>query len=85
MFNAGPFGNYVAGMAFTPDGKRIAATGCEKVLRLFDAATGEIVLTWPRPECGAKPNISRDGRLLGWSEPDGYKYIELGKNAKGGK
>lgn len=79
LFNAGPFGNYVAGMAFTPDGKRIAATGCEKVLRLFDAATGAIVLTWQRPDCGANPAFSRDGRLLGWSEPEGYRYIDLGK------
>jgi hypothetical protein len=79
LFNAGPFANYVAGMAFTPDGKRIAATGCEKVLRLFDAATGQIVLSFKRPECGSKPAFSHDGRLLGWSEPDGYHFIELGK------
>jgi WD40 repeat protein len=81
LFNAGPFGNYVAGLAFTPDGKRIAATGCEKMLRVFDSTTGEVVLTLPRPECGAKPAISRDGRLLGWSEPGGYRYIDLGKKA----
>jgi WD40 repeat protein len=79
LFNAGPFGNYIAGMAFSPDGKRIAATGCEKVLRIFDAATGEIAFSLQRPECGAKPAFSRDGRLLGWSEPDGYRFIELGK------
>lgn len=85
LFNAGPFGHYVAGMAFTPDGKRIAATGCEKVLRVFDAATGEIALALPRTECGAKPGITRDGRLLGWSEPGGYMYIDLGKTAEGGK
>jgi WD40 repeat protein len=66
-------------MAFSPDGKRIAATGCEKVLRIFDAATGEIAFSLQRPECGAKPAFSRDGRLLGWSEPDGYRFIELGK------
>jgi WD40 repeat protein len=77
LFNAGPFGHFVAGLAFTPDGKRIAATGCEHLLRLFDAATGQIVLELKRPECGAKPGISRDGRVLGWSEPDGYKLIDL--------
>lgn len=77
LFNAGPFGNYIVGLAFTPDGKRIAATGCEKILRLFDAATGRIVLTFKRPECGSNPAFSRDGQLLGWSEPDGFKYIEL--------
>jgi WD40 repeat protein len=85
LFNAGPFADYVAGLAFTPDGKRIAATGCEKVLRIFDAATGEIVLPLKRPECGAKPGITRDGRLLGWSEPAGYHYIDLGKVEGKGK
>ena len=79
LFNAGLFANYVAGMAFSPDGKRIAATGCEKMVRIFDAATGAIILTLPRPECGAKPAFSRDGRFLGWSEPDGYRVIDLGK------
>ena len=38
LFHAGPFGEYVAGIAFT-----------------------------------------RDGRLLGWSEPDGYYFIDLGR------
>ncbi len=79
LFDGGPFDNFVAGMAFTPDGKRIAATGCEKVLRLFDAATGEIVLALKRPDCGAKPAFSHEGRLLGRLEPDGYKVIDLGK------
>lgn len=78
-FNAGPFGNYIAGMAFSPDGKRIAATGCEKMVRIFDAETGAIVLTLARPECGAKPAFSSDGKVLGWSEPGGYQVIELGK------
>jgi len=78
LFNAGPFGNYIAGMAFSPDGSRIAATGCEKVLRLLDATTGEVVYSWPRPECGARPGFSQDGRLLGWTEPDGYRFIDLG-------
>jgi WD40 repeat protein len=66
-------------MAFTPDGKRIATTGCEKQLRLFDVATGVIVLSLNRPECGTKPNFSRDGRLLGWLEPEGYLFIDLGQ------
>jgi hypothetical protein len=78
LFNAGPFGNYIAGMSFSPDGKRIAATGCEKVFRLFDADTGEIIHSLKRPECGSKPAFSRDGRLLGWNEPEGFLFIELG-------
>lgn len=85
LFNAGPFQEYIAGIAFTPDGKRIAATGCEKLLRLFDATTGEMLLAITRPECGAEPAFSRDGRLLGWSEPDGFKLIDLGKKTADGK
>jgi WD40 repeat protein len=77
LFNAGPFANYVAGMAFTPDGRRVAATGCEKLLRIFDAETGAVVLTLPRPECGAVPAISQDGQLLGWSEKEGFCFIDL--------
>ena len=78
-FNVGPFGHYVAGLAFSPDGQRIAATGCEKVLRLFDASTGETVLSIKREDCGSAPAFSHDGQLLGWSEPSGFMYIDLGK------
>ncbi|MBC7968473.1 MAG: WD40 repeat domain-containing protein [Fuerstia sp.] len=79
LFNAGPFGNYVVGMSFSPDGKRIAATGCEKMLRLFDATTGDVVLSIDRTECGSKPAFTHDGRLLGWNEPAGFLFIELGQ------
>ena len=79
LFNAGPFKHYISGIAFSPDGKRIAATGCEKLLRLFDAATGEIVLSLPRQNCGSEPAFTHDGQLLGWSEPDGFHFIDLGK------
>jgi WD40 repeat protein len=85
LFNAGPFANYVAGLAFTPDGKRVAATGPEKDVRLFDAATGAVALTLKRPDHTAKPGISRDGRILGWSEPGGYRFLDLGKPSDGGK
>ena len=78
LFNAGPFAGYVAGLAFTPDGKRVVATGVEKLVRLFDATTGEVTLGLTRPHSTAKPAVSRDGRLLGWSEPGGYQYIDLG-------
>jgi len=83
LFNAGPFGGYVAGLAFTADGKRVAATGVEKLVRLFDAGTGEVMLGLTRSESTAKPTVSRDGRLLGWSEPGGYRYIDLGPKPGG--
>jgi len=78
QYNKGPFGQYVVGLAFTPDGKRVAATGCENVLRLFDAATGEVVLSLSRPKCCQEPGFTASGRLLGWSEPDGFHFIDLG-------
>jgi WD40 repeat protein len=85
VFTAGPFTEYVAGLAFTPDGKRVAATGPQRNVRLFDAATGVVVLTLSRTDHTAKPAVSRDGRLLGWSEPGGYRYIDLGKKPDGGR
>jgi WD40 repeat protein len=84
-FNTGPLPGYITGLAFSPDGKRLAATGAEKLLRLFDTTTGEILLALNRPGRGANPAFSRDGRLLGWSEPDGYCFIELGEKPSGDK
>jgi hypothetical protein len=85
LFNAGPFGHYVAGLAFTPDGKRVVATGPQKDVRLFDATTGEVVLTLARQDHTARPAVTHDGRLLGWWEPGGYRFIDLGKKPDGGK
>ncbi len=80
-FNAGPFPCYVHGGVFTFDGKRIVSTACEKVpsLQLFDAATGQVVFSLARAATGSKPAVSRDGLLLGWSEPRGYKFIDLAR------
>ena len=79
QFNAGPFRCYVHGGIFTSDGKRIVSMACRKVpsLQLFDSTTGQLVFSLSRKATGTKPMVSRDGRLLGWSEPRGYKYIEL--------
>lgn len=79
LFNAGPFDKYVAGLAFTPDGKRVVATGPQKDVRMFGASTGEVVLTLKRPVHTAAPAISRNGRLLGWSEAGGYRFVDLDK------
>jgi WD40 repeat protein len=85
LFHAGPFENYIAGLAFTPDGQRVIATGPQKDVRLFDAATGAVILTLKRPDHTAKPAVSRDGRLLGWSEASGYQFIDLAKAPANGK
>jgi WD40 repeat protein len=77
LFNAGPFDNYVAGLAFTPDARRIAATGPQKDVRLFDAETGEVVLALVRQDWTSKPAFSADGLLLGWYEQSGFQYIDL--------
>ena len=82
LYNKGPFAHYVVGLAFTPDGKRVAATGCENLLRLFDASTGEVVLSLSRPACCQEPGYTASGRLLGWSEPDGFHFIDLGSTPK---
>jgi hypothetical protein len=78
QYNKGPFANYTFGLAFTHDGKRIAATGCENIVRLFDAATGEVVMSLSRPNCGEQPGFTASGQLLGWSEPDAFHFIDLG-------
>ena len=49
------------------------------------STTVEVVLTLPRPDHTAKPAVSRDGRLLGWSEPGGYRFIDLVRKPDGGK
>jgi WD40 repeat protein len=85
VFDAGPFDNYVAGLAFTPDGQRVVATGPQNDVRLFDATTGEIVLTLKRASRTVKPAVAHDGRLLGWSQADGYRFIDLGKAPDAGK
>lgn len=78
IFNAGPLDRYIAGLAFTPDGKRVIATGPDHSVRLFHTTTGEVVFNLGRPEATAKPAITHDGKLLGWSEPSGYRFIDLG-------
>ncbi len=79
VFRKGPFEHYIAGMVFTPDGRRLLCTGCEKRIRIFDTATGVVVLDLPREECSAEPVISADGQVIGWSEPSGFRFINLNR------
>lgn len=80
-FNAGPFPCYVHGGIFTADGQRIISAACQKVpfIQLFDSATGELMLNLPRSATGSAPAVSSDGRILGWSESDGFHFIDLSK------
>lgn len=82
QFNVGPFPCYVHGGVFTSDGKRIVSTACAKVpfLQFFDSTTGTLMFSMARPQTGTKPAVSVDGRLLGWSEPRGYQFIDLSKD-----
>lgn len=82
LFQVGPLANYVAGMCFSPDGMRIATTGCDNAVRLYHARTGALLLEFPRVKCGGKPMFSRDGRLLGWTEPEGFCFVDLGTDVK---
>ncbi len=79
QFNVGPFPCYVHGGVFTSDGKRILSAHCEKVpmLQLFDSTTGDLVFSLPRAANGSKPSVSHDASILGWSESDGFHFIDL--------
>jgi eukaryotic-like serine/threonine-protein kinase len=54
-----------AGMAFTPDGKTFASAGFDRILKLWDVATGEELLRFEGfPGTVCQPWFSRDGRAL---------------------
>jgi WD40 repeat protein len=76
-FNAGPYPQYILGQTFSPDSKRVVAVGMDKLVRVYDSTSGEVVLALKRTENGVRPAFSRDARLLAWAEPGGYRYIDL--------
>jgi dipeptidyl aminopeptidase/acylaminoacyl peptidase len=52
-------------LAFSPDSKRLAAAGYERNIRIWDVATGKVLLRWNTPEGNfACLAYSPDGRLL---------------------
>jgi WD40 repeat protein len=77
LFNVGPLEKHIDGLAFTPDGKRIIATGAQRSVRVFDAQSGTLLLNLDRATRTVNPEVSSDGRVLGWFEATGYRYIAL--------
>jgi DNA-directed RNA polymerase subunit RPC12/RpoP len=58
------------GLAFAPDGKRLAAAGADNV-KVWDVATGAVVWSIERDPSDATLAYSGDGRLLASRAPDG--------------
>ncbi len=87
QFNSRPLPCYIHGGIFTSDGKRIVSTACEKVpfLQLFDSTTGHLIYSLPRSANGSKPAVSRDGKVLGWTEPQAFRFIDLDQKQPGEK
>ncbi len=78
VWRVGPLPAYTDGLAFTPDGKRLVATRTDRTVQLYDGTTGVVLLEWKRPANVAKPATAADGRLFGWNQPDGFRFIDLG-------
>jgi len=73
--------DWVASVAFAPDGKRIASTGWDKTVRLWDVQTEKEVLSFKaHPESVNRIAFSSDGKQLATaSEDKTAKVWEIGK------
>ena len=60
-------------LAFAPDGKKLASTGNDQVLRIHDAATGKTLREWPNPSL----QFANDGHIC--FSPDGNLLATLGR------
>jgi WD40 repeat protein len=67
------FGQHTGDLAFSPDGKRLAARSGDQVIRVWDVATGERVLAFSQSHGGRVDSVaySPDGRLLATGSDDG--------------
>ncbi|MFH1085637.1 MAG: adenylate/guanylate cyclase domain-containing protein [Chloroflexota bacterium] len=90
----GPGGS--PGVAFSPDGARLASVGLDGTAKVWDAATGELVLTLSgQPDrMGMDIAFSPDGRLLAapwasqvlvWDAASGERLLGLPGQAVGGQ
>ena len=60
---------------FSPDGRRLATTGTDYVLRVLDPVTGKVVWQWTPAETLAAVTFSPDSRYLAVSIQTGPVYI----------
>lgn len=54
----------VGAIAFTPDGRRLAASGWNSEVRVYDARTGALIATAPGSEIAGAIAWSPDGEAL---------------------
>ena len=54
----------VTGVTFSPDGKHLATTSLDKTVKIWDAATGQLVLSVPVGSVTFKVAYSPDGKAL---------------------